>query len=159
LPEILHVPRPLNLSLSGPPDKSRLYNRTRAALKLAALSLDAGQQLSERELIYLVTAYHFLFNERVPALFDRCHDALWRAFENRKDLANLLTLFRYRSLYWRLKGRDKIEARYLKKLAKSVGDTISRKVSTLTREAAYYLVRASAQKSAARRAAEEDIQR
>jgi hypothetical protein len=86
--------------------------------------------------------------QRMPALFDRCHDALWRAFENEKDTTNLLTLFRYSSLYWRLKGRDSMEAHYLRKLAKTVGQTISEKVSNLTREAAYYLVRAGAQHSA-----------
>ena len=42
------------------------YNRTRAALKLAALSLNNGEKLSEAELVYLVGAYHFLFNERMP---------------------------------------------------------------------------------------------
>ena len=119
------------------------YNKTRATLKLATLSLNAGEKLSDAELLHLVGAYHFLFNERMPSLFDQCHDALWRVFVNSSDATNLLTLFRYSSLYWRLSGRESKEVGYLKKIAGIVGKAISDKVSALSREAAYYLVRAS----------------
>jgi hypothetical protein len=124
-------------------DTEDFYNRTRATLKLATESLDAGEKLSDAELLHLVGAYHFLFNERMPGLFDRCHDALWRVFTNEKDEGNLLTLFRYSSLYWRLSGRDSKEITYLGRLSKIVDKMISKKLSTLSREAAYYLVRAS----------------
>jgi tetratricopeptide (TPR) repeat protein len=118
------------------------YNRTRAILKLAALSLDANEKLSDVELLHLVGAYHFLFNERMSGLFDECHDALWRVFMKDNDSTNLLTLFRYSSLYWRLSGRDVKETSYLEKLSNIVSKLISDKVSNLSREAAYYLVRA-----------------
>jgi len=126
-------------------NSSDFYNKTRAALKLAELSLNAGERLSERDLLYLVSAYHFLFNERLPALFDQCHDSLWRTFEKTGEIQNLLTLFRHSSLYWRLSGRDSMEAKYVKKLSNGIGKTISERMSNLNRESAYYLVRATAQ--------------
>jgi hypothetical protein len=129
----------------APRDKSDFYNKTRAAVRLAEISLDGGGKLSESELHYLVGSYHFLFNERLPGLFDQCHNSLWRTFEMTGDTVNLLTLFRHSSLYWRLRGKDSQEKGYLKKLTKRIGTTISEKVSNLSREAAYYLVRATAQ--------------
>jgi hypothetical protein len=127
-------------------DNTDYYNRTRATLKLAELSLNAGEKLSESDLVYLINAYHFLFNERLPSLFDRCHDSLWTTFERAADIQNLLTLFRHSSLYWRLRGRDSKEMVYLKHLSALVENSIAdKRLSSLSREAAYYRVRASGQ--------------
>jgi hypothetical protein len=126
-------------------EKQDFYNRMRAALELAELALDNGERLNEKDLVYLVNAYHFLFNERLPGFFEECHDALWRSFEAAGDLGNLLTLFRFSSLYWRLRGREKTEQKYWRKLAATVGNQFSEKMSKLSREAAYFLVRAVSQ--------------
>src|ERR1051326_165540 len=126
-------------------DKSDTYNKMRASIELAELSLKAGEKLSESDLRYLVGSYHFLFNERLPGLFDRCHDSLWISFDRSDDTSNLLSLFRHSSLYWRLIGSENREKRYLSKLVIRVGSAISQKLSTLGREVAYYLVRAAAQ--------------
>jgi hypothetical protein len=123
-------------------DSKDFYNKTRAALKLAKLSLETNLMLSDAEKIYLIGAYHFLFNERLPGMFDDCHEALWEAFTRDKDYRNLLTLFRHSSLYWRLRGRDKSERRYLSKLARTIGGSLSKEL-TGSREAAYYLIRAT----------------
>lgn len=125
-------------------DNTDYYNRTRATLRLSELSLNAGEKLSEDDLLYLINAYHFLFNERLPALFDRCHDSLWRTFEKATDIRNLLTLFRHSSLYWRLRGRDVKEVGYLKNLSKLVENSIGdKRLSSLSREAACYRIRAA----------------
>ena len=129
--------------VKAPKSKSDFYNRTRAALRLAEISLKNGEKLSDVDLLYLIGAYHYLFNERLSGLFDQCHDCLWKTFETSNDLANLLILFRHSSLYWRLSGRDTKERSYLKKIAKQIGETISEKLSNLGREAAYYLARAT----------------
>jgi tetratricopeptide (TPR) repeat protein len=118
------------------------YNKTRATLQLAKLSLDMDQPLSDAEEIYLIGAYHFLFNERLPSMFDDCHEALWEVFTRDRDHRNLLALFRHSSLYWRLRGRDKIEKAYLSKLARTIGSSLSSELIA-SREAAYYLIRAS----------------
>ena len=65
--------------------KGDYYNKTRAALKLAEISLDAGERLGEREMVDLISAYHFLFNERLQTLFDQCHDSLWKTFERSRE--------------------------------------------------------------------------
>jgi hypothetical protein len=118
------------------------YNRTRAAIELAEIALRSGQRLTEAEQSYLIVAYHFIFNERLPGLFDRCHDALWKNFSATGDVNNLLALFRHSSLHWRLRDSDSIEKQYLNKLKDAVGNLVSQKLATLSKEAAYYLVRA-----------------
>lgn len=88
-------------------NKTDSYNKLRAAIELAEISRQNGDALSESEVSYLIGAYHFIFNERLPGMFDRCHDALWSIFESRKDYRNLLVLFRHSSLYWRIAGNSK----------------------------------------------------
>jgi hypothetical protein len=108
--------------------------------------LNAGEHLSDREMVNLISAYQFLFNERLQSLFDQCHDSLWKTFERSRESDNLLTLFRHSSLYWRLRGKDAKEVPYIKKLSKIIGNSISdRRFSNLDREAAYYLIRSNSQ--------------
>jgi len=125
-------------------DTKDYYNRIRAIVSLADVSLEAGDPLGERELAHLVGSYHFLFNERLSRLFDQCHESLWKSFDRVKDTDNLLRLFRHSSLYWRLRGSDAQERKYLSKLSHSVGSEGSRKLVSLSREAAYYQIRAHA---------------
>jgi hypothetical protein len=127
-------------------DNTDYYNRMRATLELAEISQNAGEKLSETDLVYLVNAYHFLFNERLPSLFDRCHESLWRTFEKTNETRNLLTLFRHSSLYWRLRGRDSKEEKYLKTLSNLTNNSIKNQpLSSLSREAAYFRIRAGGQ--------------
>jgi hypothetical protein len=117
------------------------YNQTRAVIELSKLTLDSGLSLGERELSQLINAYHFLFNERIAGIFDRCHDALWQEFATVGDQNNLLSLFRHSSLYWRLRGRDDQEVKYLRKIVSDVQATAAQNG---TRELAYFKARASA---------------
>ena len=136
--------------MKGARDDSDYYNKTRAALKLAKQSLDAGEKLREADLVYLVGAYQFLFNERIPGMFDQCHSSLWKSFEQSRETENLLTLFRHSSLYWRLRGNDAKEIPYLGRLNKLLGENIGgRSPSKLSREAEYYLVRSAGQQQLA----------
>lgn len=124
-------------------NKTDSYNKLRAAIELAEISKENGDFLSEAEIIYLVGAYHFIFNERLPGLFDRCHDALWWIFEARKDYRNLLVLFRHSSLYWRLAGNENREHRYVKQLAASITKGLASQITDIGRELAYYQIRSS----------------
>ncbi len=143
--------------LPDDPDKARLilapivqnsrntkdfYNATRAIVELAELSMDADEPINDADQLQLINAYHFVFNERFSSLFDRCHDALWKSFLDNGDRANLLILFRHSSLFWRLRGQEDREARYLRELRKVLGGAISQRSANLTREAAYYQSRA-----------------
>jgi hypothetical protein len=117
------------------------YNQTRAVIELSKLTLDAGLSLGERELSQLINAYHFLFNERIAGVFDRCHDALWQEFAIVGDQDNLFSLFRHSSLYWRLRGQDDQEVKYLRKI---VSDVLAAAIQNSSRELAYAKARASA---------------
>ncbi|MGY4500726.1 hypothetical protein ACVWYH_004657 [Bradyrhizobium sp. GM24.11] len=119
------------------------YNRTRAAVKIAETMLNAGIPLADLERGLLVQAYHFVFNEQMPSLFDRCHDALWRDFKTRNDLTNLLILFRHSSLRWRLRSRNNKEEKYLSELKTIITDSIAASLGKSEKEVTYYLVRAT----------------
>lgn len=124
-------------------NKKDFYNRLRASIELAEMSLRDGQKLSQTEENYLVGAYHFVFNERLPGLFDRYHGALWRIFEDRKDYRSLFVLFRYSSLYWRLGDRENVEATYLQKLSVIVATYILGELAEYGSETSYYLIRSA----------------
>lgn len=117
------------------------YNRIRAVVKMARISLKNGQSLTESERGQLVRAYHFVFNEQMPALFDKCHEALWQDFMKRDDLANLLILFRHSSLRWRLRGQVDKEQKYLEELAVTVSDLFEDAAAKVEKELAYFQVR------------------
>ncbi len=119
------------------------YNATRAIIELAELSVDAGEQISETEQSQLINAYHFVFSERFPNLFDRCHSVLWKSFSDNDDKSNLLTLFRHRSLFWRLRGNEASEKKYLQEMRIKIGESTDKKSANLSREAAYYYSRIS----------------
>lgn len=46
-------------------------------------------------------------------MLNKCHGILWHAFIVRREWTNLLTLFRYSSVIWRLRGDEKNEVNYL----------------------------------------------
>ncbi|OOO32628.1 hypothetical protein EFR00_32315 [Rhizobium sophoriradicis] len=89
------------------------YNQGRAVLELAERKIDAGTPLSHQEVTQLIGCYQFLLNERVPWMLNKCHKLLWHVFSERRDWFNLLTLFRYSSMIWRLRGEEYREEDYL----------------------------------------------
>jgi hypothetical protein len=119
------------------------YNATRAIIELAELSMESDERISDADQSQLINAYHFVFSERFSSLFDRCHAALWKSFSDNEDKANLMTLFRHSSLFWRLRGNESRETKYLRELKGRIGDMIAQRSSNLSREAAYYQSRAS----------------
>ncbi|UUR07140.1 metallophosphoesterase family protein [Sphingomonas glaciei] len=123
-------------------NKKDFYNGVRALIKICAAKIAKGEYLTERDRSHLIDAYHFLYNERLSALFEECSDTLWADFERTGDVGNLLRLFRHSSFIWRLLGREQKEKGYIKRLAKrapKLGVSVE-----LERERAYYLARASA---------------
>jgi len=89
------------------------YNQGRAVLELAERKVDAGLPLSHQEVAQLIACYQFLLNERVPWMLNKCHKLLWHVFSERHDWFNLLTLFRYSSMIWRLRSEEYREEDYL----------------------------------------------
>lgn len=125
-------------------DASDFYNRVRAIVRKVGLLNAADKPVSDRDKALLIDAYHFLFNERLPALFDSCHRALWDLFVREDDQDNLLRLFRHSSLIWRLRGGSDYEQIYLRRLAEHVHTLVTRDIRLVNKETAYFIVRAGA---------------
>ncbi|WP_171048888.1 metallophosphoesterase [Sulfitobacter sp. BSw21498] len=91
------------------------YTAARSVVDLATHTAQISD-LNDMERARLVEAYHYLYNERLFTLFDRCHAALWRVFDDKGETTNLLNLFRHSSFIWRLNGRQEREKKYLQML-------------------------------------------
>lgn len=94
-------------------DSEDIYNVVRAAIELADRSIDCGDTLQNEDHARLITAYQYLFIQRIPLLFDRCHRALWKSFAQRGEVSNLLALFRHSSFIWRIRGVAPKEDQYI----------------------------------------------
>ncbi|CAH0445817.1 hypothetical protein LMG9673_04705 [Ralstonia pseudosolanacearum] len=114
------------------------YSAAQAIVAVADLLKNGKEPLTPEELSGLIEAYHYLYNERISALFHRCHDGLWRHFHERSDVENLLRLFRHSSFIWRIYGEDFREQAYIEQL----GSLLSRSVRIDSAESAYLMVRA-----------------
>jgi predicted phosphodiesterase len=87
-------------------DNGDTYNAIRAVVALGQITEINHSQLDKSRLI---SAYHYLYKGGFLHLFNMCHRALWAIFEKERDLTNLLQLFKYSSLVWRLRGKDRQE--------------------------------------------------
>lgn len=95
-----------------------LYNQIRATLSYADSHLTVCGSLDAKEISSLISIYHHLHNDDLTTLHSKCHRILWAAFELNNDYINLLQLFKYSSLYWRLRDEQKPELEAVKKFKK-----------------------------------------
>jgi len=119
------------------------HNAIRSIIQLAKMHLNDVGTLPVQMLARLIDAYHYLYGEDLQSLFRACHIALWRAFEGQHEIENLLRLFRYSSLKWRVRGDDEIETEYVERLSRVLGDRTHGDFGGGNRELAYFLARTS----------------
>jgi hypothetical protein len=124
------------------------YNLLRARLRLTRAMQASGAQFGTVERLWLIGAYQYLYNQRLRNLFDECHGLLWDLFETARDETNLLRLFRHSSLVWRLEGRERVEAQFVKRLAAAFAQRLTMSLREADRETAYFLTRMHAAMSA-----------
>lgn len=117
------------------------YTGVRALVYVADWQIKEGQKFSETEEQRLMSAYQYLFGERLDVLFNQCHAVLWTVFEAKGDTANLIRLFRHSSFFWRLRGQDEQENRYLRRLADFLGKKIQLARTVISLELAYFIAR------------------
>lgn len=86
-----------------------LYNQIRATLRYADSQLIVRGSLDAMDVSALISIYHHLHHDNLTNLHSKCHRVLWAAFEANNDYINLLQLFKYSSLYWRLRDEQKPE--------------------------------------------------
>ncbi|ETK17016.1 signal transduction protein [Pseudomonas sp. FH4] len=103
-------------------DNGDSYDVMRAMVALGQVSLknDTSFKLTTAEEHHLVRLYHYLYNEHFGNHFNKCHDILWKIFIERRDYQNLLQLFRYSSLLWRLRGNEELERKEIIRLNKTL---------------------------------------
>ncbi len=82
------------------------YNVMRAMIVLGELAIKKKIPLSAQEKNDLIKIYHYLLDENFYTQFNRCHDILWHIFSADGEIHNLLQLYRYSSLSWRLRGKN-----------------------------------------------------
>ncbi|MGN6152355.1 MAG: hypothetical protein ACTHOH_10160, partial [Lysobacteraceae bacterium] len=116
------------------------YNGFRAIIDLAA-EIGDKPSFGVADKDTLVDAYHFLYNERMFDLFDKCHDELWKIFERDGDSGNLIRLFRHSSFMWRLRGEEEKEIQYLNQVANRIAGIVGIGVFSVDRDTAYAVVR------------------
>jgi len=95
------------------------YTAVRGMLDLAELLDD---ELIDREKNRLIKAYHYLYSQGFTNLFNRCHNQLWRIFLHREEIDNLLQLFMYSSLAWRLRDNAASETSAIENLLAILGN-------------------------------------
>jgi predicted MPP superfamily phosphohydrolase len=108
----------LNAVVSSGREAGDFYNEIRAYIDIADRRLQVAGKLENHELIKLIAAYQYLFNQRIPSLFDKCHRLLWSAFDKLGQSHNLLALFRNSSFIWRIRGVENKEKTYLDDLSR-----------------------------------------
>lgn len=125
---------------SGRSDKDH-YNFVRALLRIARVSIDESGVLSRQLFDDCLRAYSYLYNQRIDSMFEYCHRILWDIFNARGDEKNLLILYRYSSLVWRLRRKTKDEQKYRDALTVVLGSRLSKSILVADRELRYFISR------------------
>lgn len=113
-----------------------------AMRSMVALGVASASNHTSIDKSRLIQAYHYLYTGGFLHLFNSCHDTLWGIFEREGDMDNLLQLFKYSSLVWRLRGLDGRERDAVNKLKSFVaGQAIQ--VSASNNTMAYYIFRST----------------
>ncbi|RON34431.1 hypothetical protein BK661_10150 [Pseudomonas frederiksbergensis] len=92
------------------------YNVMRGMISLGELATKGQIHLTLQDKNELIKIYHYLYNESFYTQFNRCHDVLWYIFSADREVHNLLQLYRYSSLSWRLRGKEDRELSALRLL-------------------------------------------
>lgn len=121
--------------------KSDHYNAVRALLRIARISIDESGTLTQQQFDECIRAYSYLYNQRLDNLFESCHQILWDMFKARQDEKNLLTLYRYSSLVWRLRRKSETEQKYRNALTEILGSRLSKSILVADRELRYFISR------------------
>ena len=96
------------------------YNVMRAMIVLGELAIKTNKPLSVQQKNEMIKIYHYLLDENFYTQFNRCHDILWHIFSADGEIHNLLQLYRYSSLSWRLRGRSDRELSALRLLKSEI---------------------------------------
>jgi predicted MPP superfamily phosphohydrolase len=117
------------------------YNALRANIKLCGRIVGSGETLSINLLSAMITAYHYLHGENMLALFNNVHGILWRHFILTRENENLLRLFKYSSVMWRVQREGNLENLYVRQLSEIVKEKILEQMGDASRDLIYLMAR------------------
>jgi len=117
------------------------YTFSRAYVRLGRIS-GIGVQDGNRGLANQITAYQYLYEERIEELFFIAHNNLWNYFRDKMEVTNLLRLFRHSSYIWRLNGKEEKEIPYIKELIEKLPQLLEKGEQGDSMEANYFIARA-----------------
>jgi hypothetical protein len=135
-----NIKKNLDIVVRSSRKEADFYMTVRGVIRIGEFSKKYATLLTHSEKNWLIDSYHYLYNQRLNRLFDRCHQAIWEMFEAAGDLANLLRLFRHSSLMWRLRQEEQTELLYVRalELQLKVNSTV---LVGIDKEMAYFLTR------------------
>lgn len=119
------------------------YNKARALIELGTTMLQLDKPLQEKTKSSLISIYHHLSDEKMDKLLVQCRSVLWKHFAVNKDLINLLQLFRYSSLRWRLRKESQEETEAIQELDSFVDKAQLEASGKSSSAISYYLGRVS----------------
>jgi predicted MPP superfamily phosphohydrolase len=117
------------------------YNGMRVALRLCEKTVQMNKPLNAVDLSKMIDSYHYFLNESMDALFDTAHRVLWKHFTLTADRLNLLSLFRYSSFKWQLRGKSGADGKYATEILGLLDDQVRLGISGTSREVAYLILR------------------
>ncbi len=117
------------------------YDASRAVAEIGFLARKNLIELLPDEVSGMIDSYHYLYQERMPALFDACHHNLWDYFIKQNDISSLLRLFRHTSFIWRLNGEDAREKSCMADVHNLLSKNGIHAFEVNTIEAEYFLIR------------------
>ncbi|MBV7413566.1 SIR2 family protein [Aeromonas sp. sif2433] len=93
-----------------------IYTKIRAMLIKfdGIIGSNSSISLNAKDRMSLLSAYSYLFMQRLDKLFNRCHEILWQVLENDNDVEQLYKLFMTSALVWRVNGNHSDELKYAK---------------------------------------------
>lgn len=90
------------------------YTRIRALLR--KLKNSSNYNITEDDEKSLISAYQYLFIQRLDKLFDQSHSLLWNVFVKKNDFSKLYDIYRTSSFIWRINDKIEIEKKCLTSL-------------------------------------------
>nr|WP_320022757.1 metallophosphoesterase [uncultured Draconibacterium sp.] len=73
--------------------------------------------------LQLSLSYTYLYFQRIPNLFNKCHKTLWSFLIEKSKITELLNMYRHSSFVWRIHGKTELDLEYVNKL-KSIEEQI-----------------------------------
>jgi len=118
------------------------YNRVRAIVNKTDELLKASRhnELRYKDKALLQASFSYCYSQNIENLFNKCTRVIWELLSKANRYDQVLKLFRYSSLVWRLRGEQETEKKYLEIISSFSEDFLASAQET---DVCYYKMRLS----------------